>query len=496
MPIRQISAFPIRKPGRARRKRPALAYDPLNGQDNFGQGAAFMSTNPTDPMAAVAAFRFGFGLPMPAGAPGDAPAMLVMLAGPDPAGADYPPLLLADVIGVTRAAHEARVAAREDPTKAAYKEAVRAVEALAEAGFRTQIARALDSPDGLRERLVRFWADHFTVAHKNRLNAAVVAAYVDDAIRPHVAARFEDMLTAATLHPAMLIYLDQVASVGPASKFGLRQGKGLNENLARELLELHTLGAGQGYAQGDVRELAELLTGLRVDPAKGTVFDARRAEPGAETVLGVAYDGDGMDPIRAVLADLAVRPETARHVAGKLVTHFLTDEPMPDVAGALAKVWTDTGGDLAAVTGVMLDRPEFWDPGASKARNPMEFLIAALRAIGVTGAEVMVASQKDFRQLVLGPLAAMGQPMRGPAGPDGWPEVATDWITPQGMAARIDWAMRAPRRIRKTLPDPVALVPQVLGPRATERLTWAVARAESRPEALGLILAAPEFNRR
>ena len=446
---------------------------------------------------AVAAFRFGFGLPLPAGAPEKTAAMLAMLAGADPVEAAYPPLRLVDVIDATRAAHEARAAARKDPSMmAAYKAATKVVEALAEAGFRTQIARALDSPDGLRERLVRFWADHFTVAHKNRLDAAVVAAYVDDAIRPHVTARFQDMLTAATLHPAMLIYLDQVASVGPASKFGRRQGKGLNENLARELLELHTLGAGQGYAQGDVRQLAELLTGLRVDPAKGTVFDARRAEPGAETVLGVSYAGDGMDPIRAVLGDLAMRPETARHVAGKLVTHFLTDAALPEVSAALAKVWTDTGGDLAAVTGVMLDRSEFWDPAAQKARNPVEFLIAALRALGMTGADMMAASQKDFRQLVLAPLAAMGQPVRGPAGPDGWAEAATDWITPQGMAARIDWAMRAPRRIRNDLPDPVALVPQVLGPRATERLIWAVARAESRPEALGLILAAPEFNRR
>jgi uncharacterized protein (DUF1800 family) len=420
-----------------------------------------------------------------------------MLTGPDPVMGQYPPLRLADVVAATRAAHLARAAARKDQSKMAEdKAATRVVEVLAETGFRTQIARALDSPDGLRERLVRFWADHLTVAHRNRLDAAVVASYVDDAIRPQVAGRFSDMLTSAILHPAMLIYLDQVASVGPASRFGMRQGKGLNENLARELLELHTLGAGQGYGQGDVRELAELLTGLRVDPAKGTVFDPRRAEPGAEVVLGVAYGGAGMGPIQAVLADLAVRPETARHVAGKLVTHFLSDAPKPEVAAALARVWTDTGGDLAAVTGAMLERAEFWKQDAQKARNPTEFLIAALRALGVTGAEVMAASQRDFRQLVLAPLAAMGQPVRGPAGPDGWPEAATDWITPQGMAARIDWAMRAPRRIRKSLPDPVALVQQVLGPRATDRLIWAVARAESRPEALGLILASPEFNRR
>lgn len=456
-----------------------------------------MTTDPTDPTTAIAAFRFGFGLPLPKGAPVTPATMIGHLVAPDPMDAVYPRLRLTEVAEATRTAHEAQAAARKDRSKeAAEKAAIDVVLTLAATGFRRQLARSLDSPDGLRERLVRFWTDHFTVVTRNKPNAAIVASFVDDAIRPHVTASFAQMLTAATLHPAMLTYLDQVVSVGPNSRFGKRQGKGLNENLARELLELHTLGVGGGYGQGDVRELAELLTGLRVDPGEGVVFDDRRAEPGAETVLGLRYGGKGMDPIKAVLADLALRPETARHVTGKLVTHFLTDAARPELVDALSEVWMRTWGDLAAVTGAMLDLPAFWSTQAQKARNPVEFLVASLRALGVSGADVMAATEKDFRQLIMAPLIAMGQPARGAAGPDGWPEALTDWITPQGMAARINWAISAPKRLGKTMPDPVALVPEVLGPRASERLIWAVARAESRSDGVALILAAPEFNRR
>jgi uncharacterized protein (DUF1800 family) len=270
----------------------------------------------------------------------------------------------------------------------------------------------------------------------------------------------------------------------------------LNENLARELLELHTLGVSAGYGQADVRQLAELLTGLTLAPDEGFVFDKGRAEPGAETVLGVEYKGDGVAPILQMLDDLAVRPETARHLAGKLAVHFVADVPEAGLVAALEATWIRTRGDLAAVTGVLLSHKSAWVPEAGKARQPFDFLVAALRALGVSADQIYGAEGKAFRRMVLDPLADMGQPLWQAPGPDGWPEAAADWITPQGLAARISWAIEVPERLVTPLPDPRDFVTKALGMRASARLVWAVSAAESVREGVGLTLAAPEFNRR
>ncbi|KAF0113021.1 MAG: hypothetical protein FD150_2171 [Rhodobacteraceae bacterium] len=253
------------------------------------------------------AIRFGYGLPVPALGPEG-----LLLAGPDRAATDWPGVTLAEIAPAATAYRDARKAKDEAGIKAARRD----LDDLALRGLKATFARAVGSDDPFRERLVAFWADHFTVAARNRQEVPFPGVLIDEAIRPHVTGRFADMLRAVTTHPAMLIYLNQEASFGPGSAKGKRQKKGLNENLARELLELHTLGVGAGYAQTDVRELAELLTGLAVGP-EGFVFDAKRAEPGGETVLGVHYDGKGMGPIRAVLDDLAERPETARRSSAR-----------------------------------------------------------------------------------------------------------------------------------------------------------------------------------
>ncbi len=266
--------------------------------------------------ATLAAFRFGFGLPEAADAP---EALLAGLAGADEAAARWPGVTtpeVLDVLAEIRAAREMRT--DDDEGKAARKaqrRAVRKGNALAQRGMQAAFARAVGGAP-LRERLARFWTDHFTVISKSRTDRAWPAALVDEAIRPHLAGRFADMLAAVVTHPAMLIYLDQVNSTGPNSPRGERRGRGLNENLARELLELHTLGVGGGYGQEDVREMAELLTGLAFAPERGFVFDEARVEPGDDVVLGVSYGGAGIAPIRAALEDLAVHPATARHLAG------------------------------------------------------------------------------------------------------------------------------------------------------------------------------------
>ncbi len=442
----------------------------------------------------IAAFRFGYGLPAAADTPD---AILAALAGPDVAAARWPSVTVAELLPVAEAYQQARKAGKAmGADKVALRRVVRQADALALRAAKATVARAVGSEDPMRERLVQFWADHFTVTPKNRVERALPGALIEEAIRPNLMRPFAVMLRAVVTHPAMLIYLNQEASFGPNSKRGQRRGKGLNENLARELLELHTLGVLAGYSQTDVRELAELLTGLTLAPGKGFVFDAGRAEPGPETVLGVKYAGDGTEPIFQALDDLAVRPETARHLTGKLAVHFVSDVPDKALVTALEAVWNETGGDLAAVTDALLRHEAAWVPETDKARQPFDFLVAALRALGVSADEIYGMEGKAFRRMILDPLADMGQPLWQAPGPDGWAEAAEDWITPQGLAARISWAVEVPERMVKPLPDPRAFVVTALGDRASERLVWAVSAAESVREGVGLTLAAPEFNRR
>ena len=443
------------------------------------------------------AFRFGYGLPMPDRAPQDTGAMLAALTLPDAMITRHPGMGFAQALPLLRAVEVGRKTQKNDPTKKRlYRNALEVAGKAALAAAQTNFARAVDNPDGFRERLVRFWADHFSTTAKNRQLRLLPATLIEDAIRPHLTTRFADMLKAVTLHPAMLVYLDQVLSVGPASRAGQRQNKGLNENLARELMELHTLGVDAGYSQTDVRQMAELLTGLAVDPEKGFVFEPRRAEPGAETVLGVSYSGDGTAPILKALHDLALRPETAGHIARKIAVHFISDTPDADLVAHIRAAYLKTGGDLMAVYAALLDHPAAWVAEAGKARQPFEFVVGSLRALGVSGVAVKAMDDKAFQRFVVAPMDAMGQSLQGPPGPDGWPEDAAAWINPAGLSARINWAMDVPVQLLPDLPDPQTLAANALGPRASKNLIWAATRAETLREGVGLVLASAEFNRR
>ncbi|MBL8561335.1 MAG: DUF1800 domain-containing protein [Gemmobacter sp.] len=456
----------------------------------------------TDPVP-LAAFRFGHGLPLPAGAPTDPEAMLAQLAGPDPGLALFPGPTPAEVQAQFARSMEARLVARKTPRKSperkAYNGVLREVEDQLELFLRLQIARGLDSPDGLRERLVRFWADHFSALPRLRDQRAILVSRIDHAIRPHVTGRFADLLMAVELHPGLLLGLDQVASVGPNSPAGQRKGQGLNENLAREMIELHTMGVGAGYRQDDVRQLAELLTGLDVTIAEGAVFVPRKAEPGSETVLGQIYGPEGLGPIRAVMTDLARRPETARHLARKLVVHFLSDTPDEALVARMAEAYLAADTALLPMIRVLLNAPAAWEPSLQKARQPFDFMVAALRGLGVDGAAVLRMGGKPFRRMIREPMQLMGQDWENPRGPDGWPEAASAWITPQGLAARITWAMEVPGRLIEAgaMPEPAAFAARVLGDMAGQGdlALWA-ARSESPREGLGLVLASPAFNRR
>lgn len=435
-----------------------------------------------------AAIRFGFGLPSSASPSG----MVAALAGPDLALAQWPGVTAADVWEVY-AFHRN---ARRNKDEASVQEAQRRAMEHALAGGKATLARAVGSSDGLRERLVSFWSDHFTTIPRSRLDLAVPGVFADEAIRPHVNGRFRDMLRAVVTHPGMLAALDQDVSVGPNSRQAKGGRRGLNENLARELLELHTLGVGAAYEQTDVRQLAELLTGLTFRPGDGFVFDPARAEPGTETVLGVTYGTDGLEPVLTALDDLAARPETAAHLSRKLAVHFVSDTPDPGLVAAIEGRWRDTGGDLLAVTEVLVTHPAALADPPRKARQPFDLLIAGLRALQVGPDWILAQDRRGIQRHVLGPLTAMGQPFRRPRGPDGWPESEAHWITPQGLAARIDWAMRGPSLLLDDLPDPRDFLRRALGSEAGERLVWAVSAAETARDGVGLVLASPEFNRR
>jgi len=444
----------------------------------------------------LAAIRFGYGLPLPKGTPLTAQDMLNALATPDEAARRFPAATLQDVLPLRAAVQQALKIRRQTGDRQQFKGAVQAAQEVADTSVHSGFARAIDAPDGFRERLVAFWSNHFTTVARNAADLVLPGAMIEDAIRPNITARFGDLLVAATLHPAMLIYLDQVASVGPLSPVGRRRGIGLNENLAREVMELHSLGVGAGYSQNDVRQMAELLTGLRVNAKKGLIFLSNRAEPGAETVLGKTYQGAGLAPVQAVLHDLALRPETGRHIARKLAVHFVSDAPNDALIAAMARAYAESGGALADVYAAMLNHPAAWAPERFKVRQPYDFMVAALRALGVDGAGIMRFDSSGFSRLILRDMALMGQNWRHPSGPDGWAESADHWITPQGLTARIRWAMEVPGRLVTPLPDPAEFARRALGPGAEAPLTLAAERAESLREGVGLVLASPAFNRR
>ncbi|MEL6617975.1 MAG: DUF1800 domain-containing protein [Pseudomonadota bacterium] len=456
----------------------------------------------------LAEMRFGYGLSPSVAPPVDASAMLDGLRGPDEMAARYPiepfDTFRLRMVEVAKAADLRRKNRGTETAKEARKTRNLLNRTAREDMFRWAghtFLRRVWTPSGFRERLVAFWADHFTAHGKRGVVRRATQSYIEEAIRPHVAGTFDDMLQAAVLHPLMLDYLDQLRSMGPNSIRAQRKGPakaaGLNENLAREVLELHTLGVDGPYSQEDVTQLAELFTGLAFQPQNGFKFRKDFVEPGAETVLGKTYaDATNIQPIREVLSDLAAHPATARHIAWKLAVHFIADDPPADLIDGIEAAYLDTGGDLSALYAALLDHPAAWAPDLQNVKPPVDFMSSALRALALPDDAVTVLNEKDMRRVFAEPLVQMGQEWERPTGPDGWPEEDPAWITPQGLAARVAWAMRAPEYLLGTLPDPRVFVDHALGGQATEPVRFAAAAAESKSEAIGLVLMSPAFQRR
>ncbi|OAN49506.1 hypothetical protein A6A04_19365 [Paramagnetospirillum marisnigri] len=355
---------------------------------------------------------------------------------------------------------------------------------VSEAGARTRAA--LTSPTPLIERLVRFWSNHFTVSAARAQVAPIAGAFEREAIRPHVLGRFRDMLRAVVRHPAMLAYLDNAQSIGPNSPAGQKRGKGLNENLARELLELHSLGVDGGYTQADVEALARVLTGWTIDPALGSFrYVPRQHEPGPKQVLGLLLDG-GEEEAEQALLMLSRHPATARFIAAKLARHFSADDPPVALVDALAKAYRDSDGDLLVMTRALVSHDAAWAMPQAKIRSPDDLVIATARLLGPD----RLKPEESDRRLVQ-TLALLGQSPWSAPSPAGWPDRGEAWIGPDALMRRLEWAKTQADRWGRGLGGGV-LDEAIVGGAATRQ---AVAGTKG-AEALFLVLASREFQRR
>lgn len=362
----------------------------------------------------------------------------------------------------------------------------------AEALARLQRAMMVDC--GFTERLVVFWSNHFCIsASKGELARMWAGAFEREAIRPHVLGRFADMLKAVEQHPAMLFFLDNQQSLGPDSRAGQNRKRGLNENLAREIMELHTLGVGGGYSQQDVTSLARIITGWTFAGRQGQLgapgsfaFNANAHQPGPQQLLGKTYEAAGLAQGEAALADIARHPSTANFIATKFVRHFVADDPPQAVVARLRDVFVRTDGDLKALATALLDSDEAWKAPLTKMRSPYDFLVASGR---------LLARVPEDPGVYLNSLNLLGQPLWTPAGPNGFPDTAAVWAAPEGIKLRLDIASQVGARLGPNI-DPLDLLEFAAADAASTETRRTIERAESRQQALALLLMSPELQRR
>ena len=379
---------------------------------------------------------------------------------------------------------------------------------VAQAAARTRIVLA--SGASFRERLVHFWSNHFAVSIDKPVCLGLAGALENEAIRPRVDGHFGDLLLAVETHPAMLLYLDNPASVGPNSELAGRVARradradravapkrklGLNENLAREILELHTLGVGGGYTQADVTSFAGVTTGWSVGGGRGReaggepgafVFRPALHEPGSKVVLDRRYAESGLGQGEAVLRDLAQHPATARHLATKLARHFVADDPPAALVERLAAAYRGTGGHLPSVYESLIGWDGAWSTAQPKFKTPVDFAYSALRALEIAPPQP---------KALLANFEAVGQRHWMPGSPAGWPDHAHDWDGADALMKRIEWSVALAARTGEAH-SALATADEVLAPYASRHTRSQLARAASGSQALALLLMSPEFQRR
>ena len=502
---------------------------------------------------AMSAIRFGYGIRPGEAVPNGAEALLVQIEAGVNDVARFPEEGIDGRWASIREFYVEMSRLPSDRTKR--REAARPLRrSVFEASGRDQharVAQSVFSPNGFFERLAAFWSDHFSVSvRKRRPMYLYTSLFEAEVVRRRLAGSFSDLLREATTHPAMLIYLDQVKSVGPNSRRARARERGLNENLGRELLELHTVGAAGGYTQDDVRAVALALTGLNIDKDSGrSNFRRNAAEPGPIAVpfLGKSYGGQRrtIEDVHALLADLAALPATARHICRKLAVHFIADDPPAALVKAMVDAWQRSGGQLMDVYAAMLDHPAAWQEPGRKARQPYDYVVTGLRAAGIfeadfaqpvrpaadngdddngmmaitpemaarrkaraeknMAADDQAEMQEERRErqrirplanpLTVGAIKKLGQPIWEPASPEGTEEEFGAWISSSQLTGRIEWAQLVSARVGVRT-EPLQLAKEVLRDAAREDTLQVVSQAPSRQAGLSLLLASPEFNRR
>jgi uncharacterized protein (DUF1800 family) len=481
-----------------------------------GKGTSMIIDKSQGP--AIAACRFGFGA-----RPGELEAartdprgwLLAQLRTPYQAPTELNGLssgreILATYLAARAArAAERKAAAREADSEEAVKQlTTRVREQLlphyqAQAAARTRIALA--SENSFRERLVHFWSNHFAVSVDKQICLGTAGALENEAIRPRIDSRFADLLVAVESHPAMITYLDNQRSVGPNSTLGARAARradtpaagkiGLNENLAREILELHTLGVDGGYSQNDVTTFAAVITGWSIGGGEGRyadgepgafVFRSALHEPGSKTILGRHYADGDMAQGEAVLRDLAAHPATARHIATKLARHFVADDPPAELVERLVRAYHSNDGHLPSVYTALISWDGAWQSERLKYKQPHEFIYSSLRALDVTPREP---------KALLGPFEVLGQRHWSPGSPAGWPDRQADWDGADALMQRIEWSVALADRVGDSRSAP-ATADAALGGLTTSHTRQALANAASGSQGLALLLLSPEFQRR
>lgn len=407
------------------------------------------------------------------------------------------------------------------------------------ADLRSRLQTAVATTRPFAERLQWFWANHFTVSLAKGSTRGLVGAFEREAVRPHIAGDFLDLLFATTTHPAMLHYLDNQQSAGTDSRIATRAARraaatgqtarvtGINENLAREVLELHTLGAEStrqsppAYTQADVIAFANVLTGWRVPNARGStrgsgvgvgvgaqgggsqdrlspdrsspadpvLFDAAWHEPGPKHLLGNCY-GEGPQALHAVLRDLAHHPATARFVSTKLAHHFVADDPPTALVDRLSIAYLRSGGQLATVYRALIESPEAWQAQRSKLKTPEEFVVSAMRVLQPDPK----ATDRDAMQAVAA-VATLGQPLQAAPSPAGWSDRGDDWLGPDAVWKRVEFSTRFAARLGSRR-DARAVAAQSFGPWLSAATRTQLDRAADGSQAIALLLMSPEFQRR
>jgi uncharacterized protein (DUF1800 family) len=377
---------------------------------------------------------------------------------------------------------------------------------------RAQSAALTSTP--FAERLVHFWSNHFAVSADKGVVLGLAGTLENEAIRPHVNGRFIEMLTAVEQHPAMIAFLDNQYSVGKdsaaanlaarrtlqraaftADAGGPARPFGINENLAREILELHTLGVNGGYSQADVTSFAQIITGWSIGGGKGRLaggtpgrfyFRDNLHQPGPKIFLGKTYREDGQSQGEAVLADLARHPATAHFIATKLVRHFVADDPPAATVERVARMFVKSGGDLPRVYAALIESPQAWDAAARKFKTPEDFVFSTLRSLSI------VPQQPEE---VLRSFELLGQRQFTPGSPAGWPDTSKSWDGSDALMHRVLWATRVAAKYEQGIP-PAELAAACLGNYARSDTLTAVSRATSSSQGLALLLTSPEFQRR